>query len=135
MNMVNKICGLLLTLFFLCGILGAAPTAYANPEPQCGLCSITVDRDGDDWIVQWTYGQNLKNKPVEGTKVKINLYKNGKFLRTIADDVAIGKNGRGSYNLNAGSADNSMLKGEGYQIEVVSLTDSNLRVKSGKCTD
>lgn len=139
--MSKKFCGLIIILAVFCGVFAASPAAYAMTKTLrptsfgCEATAVTVQKNGDKLNIQWQYDPRL-----EGTQVKINLYRNGSFLRTITENVSIGKNGLGSWdwgNRNGswdwGSVPGGTPGGDPkFQIEIVSLADSNLRVMGDK---
>lgn len=159
--MFNKFYRLIITLLVFAGIFVSLSISNAMnktdkiPSFGCDAKLLTVQKSGTNWNIKWQYDSRL-----EGTQVKINLYRNGKLLRTIAENVSIGKNSSGSwqgtwddffYNSPApagklntkatlvpdwwvkGIDDPALNRGKvglnkGYQIEIVSLADSRLRV-------
>lgn len=130
--MGKRICGLIVILGILCGLLAASPAAYAAAKSLTQkIADAQVTRDGDKLHIKWQYSG------LEGEKVKINLYRNGQFVRTIAEHVSIGKNGSGSAVEGRDWQSTRMMTedpeegGDRYQIEIVSMADRNLRVMSG----
>jgi hypothetical protein len=157
--MFRKFGWLIITLVLFWGIFVSLTVSYAMTKADkpiafgCDAKSVIVRKDAKNWIIQWQYDPRL-----EGTQVKINLYRSGKLVRTIAENVTIGKNGRGSWRgiwddffyaspdwkakgyaspdwWVKGYDDPTFNKGKengpwgkSYQIEIVSLTDGKLRV-------
>lgn len=99
--MVKRFWGLIITLIVFGGIFALLSASYAMTKAEkpavfgCDPKTVIVQKSGNHWIIEWRYDRRL-----EGTQVKINLYRNGKLLRTIAENVTIGKNGRGSWRGN-----------------------------------
>lgn len=139
--MVKRLCGLIIVLVLLGGIVlpvsvAQAMTKTLRNEYQV-LDSATVSHNGDNWKIQWQI--NVKARSSTETQVKINLYQNGILLRTLADNISIGSNGNGSWDWgNRASWDwgnkgkGRSIRGANFHIEVVSMTNSVLLVKSEK---
>ena len=128
--MNKRFCGLIVILAVFCGVLALAAGSYAMNKQE-------LKRDGDKLIIQWQYDNIFNNKSLAGTNVKINLYQNGRFVRTIAAKVPIGKNGIGSCSWDWGankafSSPDWWVKGKDYQIEIVNLTEPNWRIMGDK---
>lgn len=159
--MVKKFSRLVITIFILGGIFASFSASYSMtktdklPSFGCDSKLVKVQKNAKSWSIQWQYDSRL-----EGTQVKINLYRSGKLLRTIAENVSIGKNGSGSWQGTwddffytspvtdrtakghispdwwvKGIDEPAVNKGKvigvpnkGYQIEIISLVDSKLRV-------
>lgn len=70
--------------------------------------------------VTWTFAGLAST-----TKVRIVLWRNGSSLGTVAEDLAIGSNGKGSYGWNAGScAGGPAVAGGGYRIRVRTMDNA-----------
>lgn len=133
---------LIVILVLFCGIFALVATSYAMMKstgiarkPGDALGSIVVVRDdGNNWYFEWSYDEQLNTKSLAVTKVNINLYQNGKFLRTIAEKVPIGQNGQGSWNWKAtgGPDDGEWLNGKDYRIEIVISSKPNLKASGAK---
>jgi hypothetical protein len=157
--MDKKFYGLLVTLFVFGAIFASASYSMTKtdklPSFGCDAKSVIVQKNAKNLIIKWQYDSRL-----EGTQVKINILRNGKLLRSIAENVSIGKNGLGSWQgtwddffytspAPAGKLsakgfsspdwwvsnvdDPALIRGKsglnkGYQIEIVSLANSKLRV-------
>lgn len=129
-RMSKRICGLLVILGLLCGILLPITTTYAAAQRGFNSMGTTVANDGGitaGIIVQWQYTPSL-----EGAKVNINLFQNGKLLRTIAENVSIGKNGHGEWTWNKSDMP---AWGKGFQIEIVCQLDNKVRVMGNNLDD
>ena len=157
-KMVKKFWWLSITLLVFGGIFVSLSASYAMNKTDkpvsfgCDTKLIKVQKNAANWSIKWQYDLRL-----EGTQVKINLYRNGTLLRAIAENVSIGKNGRGAWQgtwddffytppvrdlkVQSYASPDWWVKGvdnpvgkvngavnKGYQIEIISLTNSNLRV-------
>jgi hypothetical protein len=91
---------------------------YANTAPPS--IRVSSANGGESWgagttnTIQWTY------TGAPGSTVKIDLYNNGVFDRTIASSASIGSGGAGSYNW---SIPTSLAAGGFYQVVVTSNQD------------
>lgn len=140
--MSKQVYRLIVILFLFCGIFALVATSYAMMkstgivrQPGDALGSIEVVRDdGNNWYIKWSYDRQLTSKSLAATKVNINLYQNGRFLRTIATNVPIGQNGQGAWNSKAtgGPDDGEWRKGKNYQIEIVITSKPNLKASGAK---
>ena len=95
-------------------------TAAFNAAPPS--ITISAPNGGESWAagttqtIRWTYTGN------PGTNVKIELYKNGAFNRTISSYATIGSGGNGSYNWMIPS---NQAGGSDYTIKIKSATNSS----------
>ena len=152
MKKILRVTGLIILVLFTCSIIALAAASVDNStttqikvikKPDVSLVkgSITITTPVKDQIfderwgytkkLEWQYSGFLKGKTLDGTKVKINLYKGGKFVRTIADDITIGGNNNGSFYW---TITQDIIWGKDYQIEVISLEDQTIRTKSDMFT-
>ena len=92
----------------------------ATPVPTAGI-TVVSPNGGENWkaglsyAITWTYTGN------PGSKVKIELLKNGILNRTITSRASIGSGGSGSYNW---KISRTQATGSDYKIKITSTTNS-----------
>ena len=93
----------------------------ATPVPTAGI-TVVSPNGGENWkaglsyAITWTYTGN------PGSKVKIELLKNGILNRTITSRASIGSGGSGSYNW---KISRTQATGSDYKIKITSTTNSS----------
>ncbi len=98
-------------MIFLLAILTAGPALAASITVKAPTANATLQIDVSNTII-WTY-DGLPNT----TKVKIVLWRNGDYLGTIVQDLAIGQ---GSYDWKVGT----YPVGSGYSVRVRTMDNS-----------
>lgn len=134
-----------LCLFVTAAALAAATTGPQKNQPQVmhrpdltlAKANIKVTVPKKDQVldlrwgytkkIEWEYSGLTHGKTLDNTTVKINLYKNGAFSRTIADNVPIGADNKGSYSW---TITPDIIWSKDYQIEIISLADQTVKTMS-----
>lgn len=84
--------------------------------------TVALPNNGENWktgsshAITWTYTGN------PGSKVKIELLKNGVLNRTITSRASIGSGGSGSYNW---KISRTQATGSDYKVKITSTTNSS----------
>jgi Type I phosphodiesterase / nucleotide pyrophosphatase/Ser-Thr-rich glycosyl-phosphatidyl-inositol-anchored membrane family len=91
--------------------------------------NVVSPNGGENWHAGTTKKIKWKYTGNPGSRVKIDLLKNGKFNRIIKKSVPIGRNGSGSYRWQINS---TQTLGAGYKIRVKSTTNPAYTDKSNK---
>lgn len=101
--------------------LASSPSNSVTPTAPATL-TLDSPNGGQAWyagstqLIEWTYSGQA------GEKVKINLLKANKIVKTLAKAASIGKGGKGSFKW---AIPTTQTPGDDYKIKVISTTNSS----------